>query len=129
MTNYVEGKAFVPDITDKKLDSMINKIVPVVEFKNKLWKIVLPNLRNKAYTWSPEITEVYNNLEELTRIPTHHYCGYAGFFKPSIAEVLSQIPEEFVSSVVAFRILKDDVTIFQEGNGQLAITILYKVKE
>ena len=132
MATLIEGKAFVPEISEEKLNNLIEKIVPVVREDNKLYQIKIPDLRKTAYTWDFEMTEECNNLKEVIRIKTHHYCGYYGFFKPSIAEVLAQIPEDLIGKVNAFEIISDtdsgtddEIKIFKEGNGQLATTILY----
>jgi len=132
MAMWIEGKAFVPEISDEKLNSLIKKIVPVVRKDNKLYHIEIPNLRNIAYTWDYKTTEEYSNLKEITRIKTNHYCRYHGLFKPSIAEVLAQIPEHLIDKIDAFEIISDvcsgtddEIKIFKEGNGHLATTILY----
>ena len=44
-----------PEISDEKLNSLIEKIVPVVKENDKLYQIEIPNLRNIAYTWEPKI--------------------------------------------------------------------------
>ena len=133
MLAWIEGKAFVPEITEEKLMCLVYKIIPVIRKGNKLYLIELPDLRNTAYTWEPKITKESDTLEEVTRIKTNHYCGYYGFFKPSIAEVLAQIPEDLIGKIDAFEIIGDidsgtdtEVKIFNEGNGHLATTILYK---
>ena len=133
MAIWIEGKAFVPEITEERLNILIKKIVPVVKEDNKLYFIEIPDLRKIAYTWDYKITEECNNLKEISRIKTHHYCGYYGLFKPSIAEVLSQIPEDLINKVVAFEIISDvcsgtddEIKIFNEGNGHLATAILYE---
>jgi len=133
MATWIEGSAFVPEITDGKLCWLVSSIIPVVREDNKLYKIEIPDLRETAYTWEPKITKEYLDLQEITRIKTHHYCSYYGFFKPSIAEVLSQIPEKLIEEIDAFEIIQDtnsgndtEIKIFKKGNGHLATTILYK---
>jgi len=135
MAKWIEGKAFVPEITEGKLNNLIKIIIPLIRKGNKLYSIELPDLRNTAYTWEPKVTKESDMLEEVTRIKTNHYCGYYGFFKPSIAEVLAQIPEDLIGKIDAFEIIGDidsgtdtEVKIFNEGNGHLATTILYKKK-
>jgi hypothetical protein len=63
-----------------------------------------------AYTWDPKPSrppEKAIGLKPLCDITTYHVYGYHGCFKPSIAEVLAQIPEEHVSSkVVAFEMVE-----------------------
>ncbi|MBE5820964.1 MAG: hypothetical protein E7311_00045 [Clostridiales bacterium] len=49
------------------------------------------------------------NLENMTPICTVkmlHKWGYYGFFKPSVGEVIRQIPTELRDKVVAFEIIK-----------------------
>jgi len=50
MATWIEGKAFVPEITEEKLNNLIQKIVPVVRENNKLYLIEIPDLRSIAYT-------------------------------------------------------------------------------
>ena len=132
MATWIEGKAFVPKINEEKLMCLAYKIMPVIRKDDKLYSIEIPDLRNVAYTWEPKIVKECYNLKEITKIKTHHYCGYYGFFKPSIAEVLAQIPEDLIDMVDAFEIInnvdseEDEIKIFSEGNGQLATTVLYK---
>jgi hypothetical protein len=68
------------------------------------------DLRGVAYTWSPEPTKLASNLKTHADITTYHAYGYYGMFKPSIAEVLAQIPEEYVDKIVAFEIIKSPET-------------------
>jgi hypothetical protein len=50
-------------------------------------------------------------LSVLCDITTHHPYGYYGSFKPSIAQVLQQIPREHLDKVVAFEIVKFPKTV------------------
>lgn len=134
MAICIEGKVFVPEISEEKLNRLSKKIVPVITQDNKLYQIEIPDLRNTAYTWDYKITAEYIGLKEIKRIKTNHYCGYYGLFKPSISEVLSQIPEDLVNNVCAFEIIsdvesgtEDEIKIFNYGNGHLATTILYQL--
>ena len=61
MAIWIEGKAFVPEITEERLNTLIKKIVPVVREDNKLYLIEIPDLRKVAYTWDYKITEECNN--------------------------------------------------------------------
>ena len=49
MATLIEGKAFVPEISEEKLNNLIEKIVPVVREDNKLYQIKIPDLRKTAY--------------------------------------------------------------------------------
>lgn len=50
----------------------------------------------ESYPWSSETTEPAKDLTELGRIWTLHNFGYYGLFKPSVAEVIMQIPEDLI---------------------------------
>ena len=71
-------------------------------------------------------------MKEVARIRTLHTYAYYGFFKPSIAEVLAQIPSHLVDSVIAFETkgpgdaddLNDDRSALNAGF-HAATTILY----
>ncbi len=66
--------------------------------------------RSVAYTWEPKHTKEARGLQPIRDITTLHTYGFYGFFKPSIAEVLAQIPEDILDSVVAFEIVKHPET-------------------
>jgi hypothetical protein len=83
-----------------------------------------------AFTWDPDPDGPAEGLSELARIRTRHTCGYHGFFKPSIEEVVSQIPKDMLDRVVAFRTIAeeggdDGVIILRGGRGHEATTVLY----
>lgn len=53
-------------------------------------------------------------------------CGYYGLFKPSIAEVISQIPEKYITDprfemLNAYYINTDTIQIYRSGSYQLAL--------
>lgn len=89
---------------------------------------------NQSYPWnSKRVKEA--NLVEVTRITTYHTWGYYGFFKPSVAEVLQQIPDDLLSKVEYFLVLgPDDATALNEQRDAIdqgfhrATTILYRRK-
>ena len=58
--------------------------------------------KDVAFTWDPKPTTRAAGLIKLDQIVTNHTYGYHGMFKPSIAEVLCQIPEKYLNDVVAF---------------------------
>lgn len=45
---------------------------------------------------------IADDLKEIAKIWTLHGFGYHGFFKPSVAEVIFQIPPEIISQVDYF---------------------------
>lgn len=98
------------------LIELARRIKPVMPFKNKkrvhvsaeqehdgsLWWLQNCDIRNASFTWEGKREAPAKNLTPLCVIPTWHNCGYIGFFKPSIEEVLVQIPKELRAQVVAF---------------------------
>jgi len=125
----------IPKLTDRRIEQMLSQMQPVIGFVElgsgemernsggQLYHIEEVNPRNIAYTWSPKVTTRAEGLELLRDITTYHTWAYYGFFKPTIGEVLAQIPEDCIDQVVAFQTLSDDVDIV--GDYHRAITRLY----
>ncbi|PZR63208.1 MAG: hypothetical protein DI537_51950, partial [Stutzerimonas stutzeri] len=57
------------------------------------------------------------NYHEVIRTATQHSCGYHAFFKPSIAEVLAQMPDD--PTITAFYLDTDSVVVLYDGEGHL----------
>ncbi|MBU0667055.1 MAG: hypothetical protein ABIC91_00995 [Nanoarchaeota archaeon] len=122
---------------DEEIEALYENIKPVVRFddlkeqsddeRRDLYFIKDVNLYNIAYAWDPKPTKKAENLEKLADIQTKHTWAYHGFFKPSIAEVLVQIPQKYINDVSAFEIKSDTVAI--TGNYHTVLTRLYKTKE
>lgn len=95
----------IPEITDEELQRLVERIRPMVIKDGIPYLINEPNLRNIAFTWSPDLAEQAPvSYRPYEQIYTLHEWGYYGCFKPSIAEVLAQIPEDCLDddSIVAF---------------------------
>jgi hypothetical protein len=86
-------------------------------------------LRNIAYTWSPKNVKPIEGFKEKYRLigttMTHHGCAFYGFFKPSIAEVLAQVPKN-KPDVAAFYIDSDTLVVAKEGDGHIVKTYWFK---
>ncbi len=88
-------KYFIPTVDDIGADEyerLTKAILPVVERDGALWYIEQPDLVRVAFTWSPAFTEEAKGLEAVGKIRTLHKYSFYGFFKPSISEVILQIP-------------------------------------
>lgn len=96
----------IPEISDEELNRRLKRIKPVVEFDGVKRYIRRCHPRNVAYTWDAKPARVADDIRPLETVTTYHTFGYHGFFKPSVAEVASQIPERLLESVVAFEIIK-----------------------
>ncbi len=99
-------KVWIPEIPEKRIRELAERIKPVVEFQGRGPCYIKPvDLFEVAYTWDPSPARSARGLKALCDITTYHTYGYYGFFKPSIAEVLAQIPKEHLDKVVAFQIV------------------------
>jgi len=112
------------------LDALAKRIRPCyLTEKGALAYMIVPNLTNVAFTWGPEHLQDVEEWREVGRIETHHTCGYIGFFKPTIAEVLAQIPKHLLDECNAFVTLNGDtVACYMQGDGHRSVTILYSAK-
>lgn len=102
-----EKKKWIPDVSEDRIRELAEKIKPVVRIDGKQRYIKPVDLFRVAFTWEPKPAFFEpKNLTTLKDITTFHGWAYYGFFKPSIAEVLAQIPEELTDKVVAFEIVE-----------------------
>lgn len=80
-------------------------IKPIMVFEGRLFFIEEPRSRDEAFTWDPKPTTQARDISPVIDITTYHTFGYYGFFKPTWAEVLAQIPRAFLPLVSAFEII------------------------
>ena len=130
----------IPKISDERLHELHARIKPVVRGAatkkgavrhggGDLYFIQDVDLRGIAFTWDPVLTQPAEGLKELARIETYHTCGYYGFFKPSIAEVLAQIPSKYLDHCVAYECgvgSLDTSNIVDGGSAHCVTTVLYQ---
>jgi len=99
-------RSYIPEVPEKEIRARAKTIKPVIAGGAKgLHYIKEVDLFNVAYTWNPKPTKPATGLEPIQDIKTYHEYGYYGLFKPSIAEVLAQIPEKLLKEVVAFQLV------------------------
>lgn len=115
----------IPEISDAKLEELYKRIKPVVKRKGKLYYIKDEDPRKVAFTWDPKLKNKAKKLEKLCNITTYHTYGYYGFFKPSIAEVIAQIPKYYLDKTVAFETLTDLTVENIVGDYHVTTTTLY----
>lgn len=101
----------IPAISNALLGELVQKIKPVVQKGDSLFYIVDVDPRNIAFTWEPTFRGLATGLTPVTTIYTLHEYGAPAFFKPSIAEVLAQIPAGYIDSVTAFETVPNRDTI------------------
>jgi len=137
----------IPEISNERLKELVKRIRPVVRYakgekglfesgEGIPYYIKPVHPRNVSYLWNAKPVKMAAGLATLTDITTYHTYGYHGFFKPSIAEVIAQIPEKHIDRIMAFEIIEspetaDDLNLhLQELNEgyHVAVTRLYRKK-
>lgn len=101
----------IPQIADDELLRLYSAIKPIISLDGEKFycrEFTPKELRGISYTWDKAASKGepadFALLKEVGKISTLHAYGYYGIFKPSVAEVLSQIPTHLLASVVAFEI-------------------------
>ena len=123
----------VPEISDERISELSQRIKPLIIRRGLPCYIKPCDPRKTAFSWDPKVAKIARDLKVLCEIPTYHSYGYYGFFKPSIAEVLAQIPEELQDKCCAFSTegpgtagdLNDQIDVVNEGFHR-AVTTLYQ---
>lgn len=100
-------------LNDKRLEELNNNIIPILEKKGKKYttfdKFSLREIFGKSYFDNEAnfLKEVdTHNLVELACVDMLHRYNRSEVFKPTIAEILSQIPEEYIDKTVAYEIIE-----------------------
>lgn len=105
-----QEKVYIPDVPRERLIKLFKTIKPTKEYSGDgLHYITGVDIFNNEFLWYPVKGDKAFKLKDLGTIKTYHRIPDQGHFefKPSIAEVLSQIPEEVESIVTAFRVIPD----------------------
>lgn len=125
------------EISRECAEELLKTIKPLVRKEGVLYTIAPVDPFKIAFRWSPQFVERVdmNQLRLVEAIRTYHPAGYIGLFKPGIAEVLAQIPEDLRPHVTAFEIVTsqyqsvyDDVCRCETSDGlygHWAVTLLY----
>ena len=107
----------IPKLSKDELIQLYKKIKPMVtlyDIKYLLKEFTIDEVINNSYLWDVEknkrdIVSPYN-LKEIDEFACLHRYAYYGFFKPSIAEVLSQLPEQSKMEADVFEIVEEPIT-------------------
>ncbi len=104
-------------ITNEEIIERYSHIKPVVKKDGKLYwlrKFSDEELFDISYLWNDETEKPVEENEIIPILGKDFRClheyGYYGLFKPSVAEVLTQINPEVLDSVVAFEIIESPKT-------------------
>lgn len=104
----VEGKRdWIPQITEEWLSELLQRVKPVVHFNGLGLCYIKPTNPLAPFLRDCEATKRVDGLKTLCEITTFHTFGYHIYFNPTVAEVLAQIPKEYIRRVVAFQVVSD----------------------
>lgn len=108
---FTHKKLVLPNLTDEELLARYRKVKPIVLYGgvyHYLKRYNVKMMRCQAFNWGIEksIRATVDMKGALTigEFPCYHTCSYIGFFKPSIAEVLQQFPDELLEEANAFEL-------------------------
>lgn len=120
------------EISDAVLAERLARVTPLYLKGDRLWRFkTLPDARTTAFAWGPEDDDLilvdprydhdeqksFDDYREVSRGSTHHTCGYHAFVKPTIAEVLAQLPDD--DRITAFYLDLDSARILYDGEGHI----------
>lgn len=124
----VKDKVWIPELPRERIMELSLRIRPVVTYgKNGPFYIKSVDLYQVAYTWEPVPVRRAYGLKVLCDMKTYHRFDYCGFFKPTLAEVLAQIPEAYVEKAIAFEIVSQPKTSDDLNTDREALNAGYHV--
>lgn len=119
-------KIEIPKLSKEELIALYKKIKPMITYYGEKYLLKEYNydqLLNIAYTMDfprnkGTLVDPYN-LKEVEEFPCLHTWGHYSFFKPTIAEVLSQLPELSKEEANVFEIVEspntaNDLNMYKE---------------
>lgn len=124
----------IEELPDEELKRRLSFMTPIKTCDDKQIRPLMTqsvDFWRTAFMWDPLLGDPLDlskiELWDMARIETYHTCGYIALFKPSLGEVLSQIPEHLVDDVTHFETLMDDnvVGCYSNGDGHRTVTVLY----
>ncbi len=127
-------------MSNEEIARWYQTIKPIVKRDTYLRELTAHELTGTAYTWLNEPTDYadrvdFSRLSVLEDRKMLHRWGYYGFFKPSVGEVIRQIPKEYLEKVVAFEIIDGAIAYNSTFNAELnagfhvSIVRLYQAKD
>ena len=104
-----EKKFFIPEMEQAEILKWYQNISPITK-SHYLRRLSDEELSKVSYTWLTKESDYgdavdYSNIEVLAELQMLHTYGWYGFFKPSVAEVIRQIPKVLLPQTFAFDII------------------------
>lgn len=110
-------KIILPKLSDDELLARYRRIKPLIkeeELYYYLKRFNLIQMRNHSYLWNTDNDKRgqvdMTGSEIIAEFSCYHTYSYYGFFKPSIAEVLQQFPDDVLSEANAFYMFESPKT-------------------
>ena len=107
----------IPKISDEELKNRYSRIKPLVEIDEVTYDLrpfTFSELSGITYTWNKDKDKrniVHKeNLEKIEDFICLHTYDYYGLFKPSIEEILAQLPEKSLKEADYFEIIEKPET-------------------
>jgi hypothetical protein len=101
------SKITIPKISDEMLQMRASRIRPLLTFDGELYSIVpTRDLRSISFMWNPIRSYRAGPLRQLADVRMFHSFGAPSLFKPTIAEVIAQIPERYSAVTCAFEVIR-----------------------
>ncbi len=139
----MKRKFEIPKMSNEDIAKWYATIKPIVTHEGTfkyLRQLSDHELTNTAYTWLNKPTDYadvvdFSKLSVLADVKMLHTWAYYGFFKPTVGEIIRQIPKELLEKVVAFQIIKGAIGINSFANEELnagyhvSIVRLYQAKD
>jgi len=88
------------EILGPKIKELAERIHPAVWNFGTLYKIdeTKIDLFATAFSWNPTTTEKLDSAHCIATVKTQHIAEQVLLFKPTVAQVLSQLPEKYLDS-------------------------------
>ncbi len=123
MTTWVDGHVpRIPRPDPDKLLRLLDWYEPLVSKEDDtFWEIKAVDPIRIAYLWDPKFIRSVE-FSELYRSEAFFTCGYVANFKPTVAEVLAQIPDQvlMLPTINRFWIDFSTVACYTQGDGHRA---------
>lgn len=136
----MERKFEIPKMNNAEIARWYATINPIVGHDTYLRRLSADELTSVAYTWLNKPSDYsdkvdFSKLSVLEDIKMLHGYGSYALFKPSVGEVIRQIPKEHLKKVIAFEIIDGAIAMNSTFNAELnagfhvSIVRLYQAKD
>lgn len=95
-------KIRIPTLKKEETSQRAAFHLPLKVRDGKAFQVLEHDIKNMSFTWGEKFGGKVRPGKILGSALTLHSYGYAGFFKPSVYEVLCQIPKELVDTPTWF---------------------------